>query len=202
MDDRRITEADMHSGFTGRAFQRPLQRSKSVLPRGVGARLHIGFVYLHHVATRRKQRRHLFAHGTRIVHRRIGITRVKVVLGLLRHRERAGQRHFDRPTGAASEELCAFDLYRAPPANLADNSRDRIRLTRPVERLTRRIQIYALESVGEAVGVAFATHLAIRYDVEASSLLCEDCDQGGIILGFDEVGLTHTPEFRRPDARR
>ena len=64
------------------------------------------------------------------------------------------------------------------------------------------LAVHALERGGEAVGVAFAAHLAIGDDVDAGALLVADRQHRGVVLRLLEPGRLDAPQFARAGARR
>ena len=54
MNDGGVAKTDVHSRCTGHTLERPVKCIQTVLPRFLRTRLHVGFVDLHHVSTRRK----------------------------------------------------------------------------------------------------------------------------------------------------
>ena len=71
-----------------------------------------------------------------------------------------------------------------------------------VERGAGIVDVDALERGREAVGIAFAPHLAVGDDVEAGALLRADRQEGRVVLrGFEEF-RRDAPQLLRAHARR
>ena len=71
-----------------------------------------------------------------------------------------------------------------------------------VERRAGIVDVDAFERGGEAVGVAFAPHLAVGDDVESGALLVVDREQRRVVLRLREVLRRHGPQFLGAHARR
>ena len=81
----------------------------------------------------------------RVVERGVRRVTIEIVLRLLRHRERTGNRDLDRTRRVAAQELDVFDLNRVLAADLADNARHFCRMPRSIHRRTGIIQIHTFE---------------------------------------------------------
>src|SRR6267378_8250885 len=86
--------------------------------------------------------------------------------------------------------------------DLADDARHRIGTARAVQRGAGMVDIDAFERGGEAVGIAFATDLAVGDDVEAGPLLRPDGEQRGVVLRPGEMRLGNPPQLFRAYAGR
>src|SRR5207302_3218189 len=95
-------------------------------------------------------------------------------LRLLRHGERAGNRVFDLVVRIGPQELQIPDFDWMLPANLADDSRHRIRMTAAVERSPGMINVHSFEGGGKTVRITFASDLTVGDDVEARAFLIPD----------------------------
>ena len=126
---------------------------------------------------------------------------VVIVLRLLGHGEGTRHRDLHAPRGVAQQELQVLDLHGMLAADLADDARHRIRMSGAIERGAGIIEIDALESGSEAVGVALAADFAVGDDVEPGLLLGSDRQERGVILRLGEVGLRHAPQGLHADAR-
>ena len=74
------------------AVERAVERREPVLARLLGPRLHVGLVDLHDVGAGGEEVVDLVVDGAGVGQRELGVRLVVVVLGLLRHRERARAR--------------------------------------------------------------------------------------------------------------
>ena len=88
-----------------------------------------------------------------------------------------------------------------PSANGCRNARHHGARTAAVDRAAGIHDVDALERSGEAVGVAFAPHLAIGDDVDAGLLHVADREQRGVVLRFLQVLLGNAPDLGRPHPR-
>jgi hypothetical protein len=95
VDDGGIAKADVDGGRAGDSVQGPIQRVQAELAGLFRARLHVRFVDLHDIGAGREQIADLLVHGGRVVDGSFLFGRIVVVLCLLTHRERAGDRHLD-----------------------------------------------------------------------------------------------------------
>jgi len=84
----------------------------------------------------------------------------------------------------------------------AVDARHRVGAAGAVERGSRPVDIDALERGREAVGIAFAPHLAIGDDVEPGAFLGADRQQGGVVLRLLQERLLDAPQLLRPHPRR
>ena len=87
-------------------------------------------------------------------------------------------------------------------ADLADDARHRIGMAAAVERRAGIVDVDAFERGGEAVGVAFAAHLAVGDDVEAGALLVANREQRGVVLRLLETFGRDAPQLAGAHARR
>ena len=175
LDHRAVAEAKVHRGHAIDAFNRPVDRGDAEPPRLVRIGLQERLVELDHVGARREQLLDFFVQRDGAVDGDGGLVLVVLVEQLLRHGERAGNRDPDRPVGVGAQERHVPDLHRLPAPDLADDPRHDLNLARRARgNLRRVVAVHAVERGGEAVGVAFAPHLAIGDDVDAGALLVAD----------------------------
>ena len=66
---------------------------------------------------------------------------------------------------------------------------------------SRIVDIDSVERCGEAVGIAFAPHLAVGDDVDAGLLLRLDGHESGVVLRLLKKIRGNSPQFSRPNAR-
>ena len=104
--------------------------------------------------------------------------------------------------GVGAEELHVFDFDGMLAPHLAGDARHRIGMAGAVERRAGIVDVDAFERGGEAVGVAFAPHLAVGDDVEAGALLVVDREQRRVVLRLREVLRRYGPQFLGAHARR
>ena len=71
-----------------------------------------------------------------------------------------------------------------------------------VERRAGIVDVDAFERGGEAVGIAFAPHLAVGDDVEPGALLVADGEQRGVVLRLLEQFRRNAPQLLGAHARR
>ena len=100
-----------------------------------------------------------------------------------------------RAVGIGAQEVHVSDLDRVPPADLADDARHGVRLAAAVDRVAGIVEVDAVKRRGEAVGIAFAPHLAVGDDVESGALLVADRDQGGVVLRLLQPFRRDPPEL-------
>jgi hypothetical protein len=85
---------------------------------------------------------------------------VELVLGLARHRERAGERDLDRPGRVGAQEFCVAHLDRPQPADRADDARHHDGAAGASAHGRRVVEIDIREGGRKAVRVAFAADSA------------------------------------------
>ncbi len=202
MDDRGVAEADVDRGRARDPVRGAAQHVEAVVARGLRARLHVGLVDLHDVGAGGEQVQDLAAHGVGVGHPDRLRRAVVVVLGLLGHRERAGDGDLDRPARVRAQELDVADLDRMLARDRADHPRHRVRVPAAVQRGARVVDVDALERGGEAVRVALAAHLAVGDDVQPGALLVGDRQPRRVVLRLLEIARIDPPQLRRPHARR
>jgi len=103
-------------------------RARSIAGRGEAARLfragvQPGLVELDHIGPGRLQVAHLGVDRGGVVHHQLFLVLVKLVLGLARHCERAGQGDLDPALGVGAQELDVAHLDRPQPADRLDDAR-------------------------------------------------------------------------------
>ena len=197
MDDGRVPEADMHGGRSGDALQRPVQHRDPVGTRLLWPGLQIGLVELDDIRPGLEQVDRL-----RVAERGGLPVRVVIVLGLLRHGERARHGDLDGPVGVRAEESQVVYLDRVPAPDRPGDPRHRVGVPAAVKRGARVVDVHAVQRGREPVGVALPAHLAVGDDVQARVLLRPDGQQRRVLLSLPEVGRIHPPQFQRPGPRR
>ena len=202
VDQSRIAEADVQRGPALDPVERGPQRIEAVGAGLLGPRLHVGLVDLDEIGAGREQILDLGIDRDRIIMGHLGLVVVKIVLRLLGHGERARHGDLDLPVGILAQEFDVAGLDRVPPHDRADHPRHRIGLAAAVERHAGIVEVDAVQRGGEAVGIAFAAHLAVGDDVEPGPLLVADGDQGGVVHRLVEPFRRDPPQFLRPHPRR
>jgi hypothetical protein len=104
--------------------------------------------------------------------------------------------------GIGPQELHVVDADRVTAADPAGDPRHEHRLAAAIERLSRIVEVDAVQGGGEVVGVALAADLAVRDDVEPGALLVLNGDPRGVVLGFAQVRIVDAPQLLRPRTRR
>src|SRR5919201_4322806 len=170
LDDGRVAEAGVEDGLALDAGERAVDRLDSVLPRPLRARLEVRLVDLHNVRAGRLEIAEFLVDGFGVREREAPPVAVVVVLRLLRHRERAGNRDLDPAIGDRAEELDVAALDRPRPSDLADDPRDWVLVAGAVERNAGMVEVYAVEGRREAVGVALSPHFPVRDHVDPRPL--------------------------------
>src|SRR6185312_15787840 len=140
--------------------------------------------------------------GRGIVERQLRLGRVEIVLRLLTHGEGTRNGDLHGAAGVALEEAEIPDLHRAQTADLADDARHGVRVSRPVESRAGIVEVDSRERRGEAVGVAFPSDLAVCHDIEPGILLRFDGQYRRIVLRLSQEGLRDPPELAHTDSRR
>ena len=112
---------------------------------------------------------------------------VVVVLRLLRHRERAGQRHLDGLVGVRFEERDERSFDGCATAHRPDDARHRNRLSGAVDCFAGPVEVHAVERVREQIRVALPAHLAVCHHVDARADLIEQRDERRVALCFFEM---------------
>ena len=121
MDQCGIAEADVKCRAACHALQRGADCIKAIFTRLGGSSLHIGFVNLDDVCTRRKQIFDLGIDGDRIILRHFGFVTVKIILRLLRHGEGTGDGDLDHPVRIRAQK---FDVASFNSMHAADFAND------------------------------------------------------------------------------
>ena len=121
--DSRIAEAEVHD----RRHRQPAERAVDRLDRDALRRVRVvaqpRLVELDHVGAGGLQVVRLRVHRGGEVHHHLVVVGVELVLGLLRHGERPGQRDLRLALGVASQERHVADLDRLAAPDLADDAR-------------------------------------------------------------------------------
>ena len=133
--------------------------------------------------------------GFRERHRQLFVVLVEFVLGLLAHRERAGQGDLGGTIGILTKELHIVQFDRSAALHRADHAR--YRRLRSVSRSDdgRVIGIDAFKRGSKTVGIAFAADFAVGDDIDAGTLHVAYRDDGGVILSFLQM-LRRQPPHR------
>ena len=202
MDDRSIAEAKMDGSRTSDSIQGSIQGSQAVAPRLLGPRLHVGFVDLNDVGARGEEIFDFLIHRGRVVHRELFFILIEVVLSLLRHRVRAGNRNLDRSICIATEEFDVAYFDRILAANLSNDPRHRIGMPASIERRSGILDINTFKRRSKSVGVTLTANFAVGEDIETGTLLISDRKNRRIILRFLQKFRRDTPEFLCSCARR
>ena len=119
----RIAEADVQRGRALHAVERALERRQRVAARLLGARLHPRLVELHDVGAGGEEVEHLLAHDVGVGEGQVLLALVEVVLGLLGHGERAGQRDLHEAVRVGPQEAQVVDRQRLVAAQRAGDAR-------------------------------------------------------------------------------
>ena len=186
----------MQRGRALHAVQRALERRQRVAARLLGARLHPRLVELHDVGAGGEEVEHLLAHDVGVGEGQLLLALVEVVLGLLGHGERAGQRDLHEAVRVGAQEAQVVDGQRLVAAQRAGDARDGDRVAAAVQRRPGALEIDPVQRGGEAVGVALAADLAVGDDVQPGALLVADGEQRRVVLG-----LARASAGRRATAR-
>ena len=202
MDDRGVPEADVDRRRPDNVFERAFERRQAELSRLLGPRLHVGLVDLHDVGPCREEVDDLVVDGAGVGEGELALARVGVVLGLLRHRERAGHGDLDQPVRIGPQELHVADLHGMLALDRADDAGYRVWMAATIERRSRIVDVDAGQGRREPVRVALATGFAVGDDVQPRSLLVVDGEQRRVVLSLLEVRRIDAPELGRPRARR
>src|SRR3546814_16717527 len=99
---------------------------------------------------------------------------IKAVLGLLRHREGAGQGELDRLGRMAAHELRILSLDRWDAADRTRNVRHRAGVSSAVYLAAVLTSVAPLQRLGQHVRIAFATSLAIAQEAHSHPFLSRD----------------------------
>ena len=189
-----IAKADVKHSRARGAAKGAIDDRYRVVPSFVRTGLEIWLVDLHEVGARRKQVEHLVIDGRSVGHRQRRSVAVEVVLGLLRHRERAGHGDLDRVSRVRPQEADGLHLDRATANDRTAHTRHRHRRPRAVHRLARMLVVDTFERVGEMVRVALAPRLSVGDDVEPRPLLVEYGEEDGVIDRLVEKRRGGPPE--------
>src|SRR5437763_113038 len=99
---------------------------------------------------------------------------VIIVLGLLAHREWAGDRDADRPLGVPAQEYRVADLRRLRAPDRSHDPRHWVRVAGAVERRSRIVEVDALKAGGKPVRVALPPDLTVGDHVDGGLLHLAD----------------------------
>ena len=197
----RVAEARVEDRVAVDVLEGAIDRLDRIGARRLRARLEIRLVDLDDVGACGLQVAQLLVDGGGVGERERPLVAVEVVLRLLRHRERPGNRDLDPPVRERAQELDVAHLHRPRPADLADDARHRVRMAGSVERNARLVEVDPVERSREAVAVALAPHLAVGQDVDARPLHVGDREPGRVVLRLLEIRLGDAPQLPRADAR-
>jgi len=150
-----VAEAEVQGGRPGDAVEGAVDRRQGQAARLVGAGLQLGLVELDHIGPSRLQVAQLGVDRGGVVHDQLFLVPVELVLGLARHRERAGQRDLDPPVGVGAQEFDIAHLDGPPPDRARDAWHHDGAAGAPAHR-RRVVEIHARERGRKAVRVAFA----------------------------------------------
>jgi len=67
---------------------------------------------------------------------------------------------------------------------------------------SRIVDVDPAQRIGEPIGIAFASHLAVADDIDPGELLIADRHQGRGLLRVAQPRLGDAPQLLRADARR
>ena len=199
--DGGVAEAQMHHGRHGDALQRAVDGLHRVAFCQFRIVAHPGLVELDHVGAGLLQVQRLGIDGFGERHRQFFVVLVEFVLGLLAHRERAGQRDLGGAIGVAAKEFHVAQFDRAAAPDLSDHARHRRLL--PVSGGDDRgiVGIDAVERGGKTVGIALAADFAVGHDIDAGAFHVADRDDGGVVLRFLQMFGRKPPHFMHAGAR-
>ena len=196
-----VAETDMNDCRPGDAGERPVDRRDAVARRLVGRGAHPGLVELYDVDPGRLQLPKLGVDRVGIVHRQLFLVLVELVLHLLRHGERAGQRDLGRARRVGDEERRVVDLDLALAADPPGDPRHRGGAAVGADHRAEPLGIDAVERQREIVRVAFAPHLAVADDVDADPLHLADREDRRVVLRFLQLRRRDAPDLVRMDPR-
>src|SRR2546426_8272172 len=151
MDDMRIAETRVQSRGAFDSVERAVDRLDGEPVRLLRPGLKVGLVELHDVRARLEQVPHLFVDGYRKPHGQGLLVVVVVVLRLLRHGERTGQRGLDQVVGVGAEKLDVAYLDGSSPPYRTHYPRDGVGVSGAVQRSARIVEVHALKRGGESV---------------------------------------------------
>ena len=126
---------------------------------------------------------------------RLSSSRVVLVDGLLRHRERARQRDLDRLVRVGAQKLDVAHLDGPAALDRSRDDRHRNLVAGAADDLADAAAVDAVERVRELVRVAFAPDLAVRDDVDAGALLVADRFERRFVLRLLEPLGRHAPHL-------
>ncbi len=192
----------MQRGRSFHSLKSALQCSKAEAAGLFSVSFHPRLVELDDIRAGGKQILHLFIHRRRIVQRHFFFVLVVIVLRLLRHGEWARQGNLDLAIGVRAQKLQIADLDGMFALNFADDSRHGSGVARSADNLTRIFKVHARERRREPVRVAFATHFAVRDDVEPRKFLRANREDRGVILRLLEELRRYAPQLGSANARR
>src|SRR2546425_1570318 len=126
----------------------------------LGACLHVRLVDLDDVSTGGEEVPDLFVHDSGVRHGHRFVARVGVVLGLPRHRERAGHGHLDHFLRVRTQKAEVFDLNGMLAPDRSDDAGNRLGTARAAQGRAGLVDVDALERGGKSVRIALAPDLA------------------------------------------
>ena len=183
-----IAEAKMQRRRPGNTVEGPVDRRQCQAPRLFGTGLHPRLVELDHIGPGGLQIAGLGIDRRGVIHHQLFLVFVVFVLGLARHRERAGQGDLDLAIGVAAQELDIAHFDRPQPADRADDARHDNGSARPPADSRRVVEVDPGECCRKAVRIAFAADLAVGDDVDAGAFHVADREHRRIVLRLFEKG--------------
>ena len=191
-----IAKAQVHGGLDLQAGERAIYGLDGKTARRLRVVAQPRLVELDHVGAGLLEGPHLLVDGVCECHRQCFEVLVVLVLHLLGHRERAGQRDLDALCSVGAQELDVAHLDRPRPADRASYPRYG-RGAAGAGRLQHRrcVLVDAIERGREMVGIAFAPHLPIGNNIDAGPLHVANSEQGGVVLRLGQLRLGDTPQL-------
>ena len=168
--DRGVAEAKVHDGRHRDPLQRAVDDFDRITFGGLWVIAQPGFIELDDIRSGGLQVQGLGVDGGGQVHRHFLVILVELVLGLLCHREGAGQRDLGGEACVASQKFHVTALDRFGAAQPRHHPRHQS--FRTVSRADHAglVVVHALQRGRESVRIALATHLSVGDDVDAGSL--------------------------------
>jgi len=138
-----------------------VDRRQCQAPRLLGARLQPRLVELDHIGAGRLQIADFGVDRGGVIHDQLFLVLVELILGLARHRERAGQGDLDFAVGVGAQEFDVMHLDRPQSADRPDNTRHDDGAAGAPHDLRRVVEIDPRQGGGKAIRIAFAANCAI-----------------------------------------
>jgi len=159
-----------------------VDRRQRQAARLLGGRLQPGFVELDHIGPGRLQVADLGVDRRGVAHNQLFFVLVELVLGLARHRERAGQGDLDLAVGVGAQKFDIAHLDRPEAPDRADNPRHDDGAAGAPHDGRGVVEIDPRQCRRKSVRVALAADFAIGDDVDAGALHVADREPGRIVL--------------------